>query len=78
MKDASHNLFLYKIHNYTINGKAAGGIMDAGPAYQKNLYEEVTKLQTLFRGGDLTKFPDVLSSQSPSCDEGCNEILSML
>lgn len=32
--------------------------MEAGPAYQKNLSEEVTKLQRLYGGGDLTKFPD--------------------
>lgn len=64
VKDASHNLFLNKIHNYTIKSKAAGGIMDVGPAYQKNLSEEVTKLHVQFRGGDLTKFPDVLSAQA--------------
>lgn len=32
--------------------------MDAGPAYQKNLSEEVTKLQRLYGGGDFNKFPD--------------------
>lgn len=32
--------------------------MEAGPGYQKNLSEEVTKLQKLYGGGDLTKFPD--------------------
>lgn len=32
--------------------------MDAGPAYQKNLGEEVTKLQRLYGGGDLNKFPE--------------------
>lgn len=69
MKDGSHNLFLNKVHDYTIKSKAAGGIMDDGPAYQKNLSEDATKLQMLFRGGDLTKFAGVLSSQSPSCDE---------
>lgn len=35
----------------------AGGVVDAGPAYQKNLSEEMTKLQRLYGGGDLTKFP---------------------
>ncbi|KAL0204431.1 hypothetical protein M9458_002449, partial [Cirrhinus mrigala] len=37
--------------------EAAGGVVDAGPAYQKNLTEEMTKLQRLYGGGDLTKFP---------------------
>lgn len=32
--------------------------MDAGPAYQKNLGEEVIKLQRLYGGGDLNKFPE--------------------
>lgn len=32
--------------------------MDAGPAYQKNMSEEVSKLERLYGGGDLTKFPD--------------------
>lgn len=38
--------------------RAAGGIVDAGPAYQKNMSDEVAKLQRLYGGGDLTKFPD--------------------
>lgn len=32
--------------------------MDAGPDYQKNVSEEVTKLQRLYGGGDFVKFPD--------------------
>lgn len=39
--------------------RAAGGIVEAGPAYQKNLSDEVAKLQRLYGGGDLTKFPDL-------------------
>lgn len=39
--------------------RASGGIVDAGPAYQKNLSEEVTKLQRLYGGGDFNKFPDL-------------------
>lgn len=38
--------------------RAAGGVVEAGPSYQKSLSEEVTKLQRLYGGGDLTKFPD--------------------
>lgn len=39
--------------------RSSGGIVDAGPSYQKNLSEEVTKLQRLYGGGDFTKFPDI-------------------
>lgn len=33
--------------------------MDAGAAYQKNLSQEVTKLQRLYGGGDLDQFPNI-------------------
>lgn len=39
--------------------------MDAGPAYQKNLSEEVSKLQRLYGGGDFTKFPDIKFTGEP-------------
>lgn len=32
--------------------------MEGGQDYQKNLSEEVSKLQRLYGGGDLNKFPD--------------------
>lgn len=38
--------------------RAAGGIVDASPAYQKNLAQEVTILQRLYGGGDLNQFPN--------------------
>uniref|UniRef100_A0A3B4VGW1 ATP synthase-coupling factor 6, mitochondrial n=1 Tax=Seriola dumerili TaxID=41447 RepID=A0A3B4VGW1_SERDU len=56
--DPVQKLFLDKIRDYNTKSKTSGGIVDAGPAYQKNLSEEVTKLQRLYGGGDLTKFPD--------------------
>ncbi|KAM9766548.1 ATP synthase peripheral stalk subunit F6, mitochondrial [Menidia menidia] len=56
--DPVQKLFLDKIRDYNSKSKAAGGIVEAGPAYQKNMSEEVTKLQRLFGGGDFTKFPD--------------------
>ena len=37
---------------------ASGGLVDAGPAYEKNLAEELTKLQRLYGGGDITAFPE--------------------
>ncbi|KAI7811542.1 ATP synthase-coupling factor 6, mitochondrial [Triplophysa rosa] len=56
--DPVQKLFLDKIREYNTKAKAAGGVVEAGPAYQKNLTEEMTKLQRLYGGGDLTKFPD--------------------
>ncbi|XP_072221577.1 ATP synthase-coupling factor 6, mitochondrial [Leuresthes tenuis] len=56
--DPIQKLFLDKIRDYNSKSKTAGGIVDAGPAYQKNVSEEVTKLQRLYGGGDLTKFPN--------------------
>ncbi|XP_073699232.1 ATP synthase-coupling factor 6, mitochondrial-like [Garra rufa] len=55
--DPVQKLFLDKIREYNTKSKAAGGVVDSGPAYQKNLTEEMTKLQRLYGGGDLTKFP---------------------
>ncbi|KAL2087816.1 hypothetical protein ACEWY4_016644 [Coilia grayii] len=66
--DPVQKLFLDKIRDYNTKSKTAGGVVDAGPAYQKNLSEEVTKLQRLFGGGDLTKFPDFQFTQ-PKLDE---------
>lgn len=46
----------------------AGGVVDAGPAYQKNLSEEMTKLQRLYGGGDLAKFPQFSFPGEPEED----------
>ncbi|XP_070813839.1 ATP synthase-coupling factor 6, mitochondrial [Chaetodon trifascialis] len=67
--DPVQKLFLDKIRDYSNKSKAAGGIVDAGPTYQKNVNEEVTKLQRLYGGGDLNKFPDFKFSE-PKFDEG--------
>ncbi|XP_039998197.1 ATP synthase-coupling factor 6, mitochondrial isoform X2 [Xiphias gladius] len=66
--DPVQKLFLDKIRDYNTKSKTSGGIVDAGPAYQKNLSEEVTKLQRLYGGGDFTKFPDIKFSE-PKLDE---------
>ncbi|XP_013855676.1 ATP synthase peripheral stalk subunit F6, mitochondrial [Austrofundulus limnaeus] len=66
--DPIQKLFLDKIRDYNTKRKAAGGIVDAGPAYQKNLSQEVTKLQRLYGEGDLTKFPDIKFTE-PKFDE---------
>uniref|UniRef100_A0A3B5R7V1 ATP synthase-coupling factor 6, mitochondrial n=1 Tax=Xiphophorus maculatus TaxID=8083 RepID=A0A3B5R7V1_XIPMA len=56
--DPIQKLFLDKIRDYSGKSKTSGGIVDAGPEYQKNMTEEVAKLQRLYGGGDLNKFPD--------------------
>ncbi|XP_061666838.1 ATP synthase-coupling factor 6, mitochondrial [Syngnathoides biaculeatus] len=66
--DPVQKLFLDKIRDYNTKSKASGGVVDAGPAYQKNLSEEVSKLERLYGGGDLSKFPD-FKFQDPKLDE---------
>ncbi|KAG5833743.1 hypothetical protein ANANG_G00279120 [Anguilla anguilla] len=66
--DPIQKLFLDKIREYATKSKTTGGLVDAGPEYQKNLSEEMTKLQRLYGGGDLTKFPDFKFSE-PKLDE---------
>ncbi|XP_029113672.1 ATP synthase peripheral stalk subunit F6, mitochondrial [Scleropages formosus] len=56
--DPVQKLFLDKIRDYDSKSKAAGGVVDTGPAYEKNLSEEIGKLQRLYGGGDLTTFPE--------------------
>ncbi|XP_038574662.1 ATP synthase-coupling factor 6, mitochondrial [Micropterus salmoides] len=67
--DPVQKLFLDKIRDYKAKSKTSGGIVEAGPEYQKNLSDEVTKLQRLYGGGDLNKFPDFKFSE-PKFDEG--------
>lgn len=38
--------------------RSAGGLVDAGSEYHRNLADEVAKLQRLYGGGDLTSFPE--------------------
>ncbi|XP_012675143.1 ATP synthase-coupling factor 6, mitochondrial [Clupea harengus] len=56
--DPVQKLFLDKIRDYTVKSKAAGGVVDGGPGFQKNVSEEISKLQRLYGTGDLTKFPE--------------------
>uniref|UniRef100_UPI0037E7BFE4 ATP synthase-coupling factor 6, mitochondrial n=1 Tax=Semicossyphus pulcher TaxID=241346 RepID=UPI0037E7BFE4 len=67
--DPIQKLFLDKIRDYANKSKTSGGIVDAGPAYQKNVSEEVTKLQRLYGGGDLAKFPDYKFTE-PKLEDG--------
>ncbi|XP_032804101.1 ATP synthase peripheral stalk subunit F6, mitochondrial [Petromyzon marinus] len=66
--DPIQKLFVDKIHEYNTKSKAAGGPVDAGAEFQRNLADEMTKLQRLFGGGDLTKFPE-LTFKEPEFEE---------
>ncbi|XP_034533560.1 ATP synthase-coupling factor 6, mitochondrial [Notolabrus celidotus] len=67
--DPVQKLFLDKIRDYANKSKTSGGIVEAGPAYQKTVSEEVTKLQRLYGGGDLIKFPEIKFTE-PKLEEG--------
>lgn len=41
------------------HSRAAGGMVDAGPAFQKDMSDEVSKLQRLYGGGDMETFPAI-------------------
>ncbi|XP_023648679.1 ATP synthase-coupling factor 6, mitochondrial [Paramormyrops kingsleyae] len=56
--DPIQKLFIDKIREYSSKSKSAGVLVDAGPEYERNLAEEINRLQRLYGGGDLTKFPD--------------------
>uniref|UniRef100_A0A8C1CIL9 ATP synthase peripheral stalk subunit F6, mitochondrial n=1 Tax=Cyprinus carpio TaxID=7962 RepID=A0A8C1CIL9_CYPCA len=56
--DPIQKLFLDSICAYSTKTGAAGGLVDVGPEYQKALAEEITKLQWLYSGGDLSSFPE--------------------
>ncbi|NP_001243626.1 uncharacterized protein LOC570370 isoform 2 [Danio rerio] len=56
--DPIQKLFLDSIRAYSSQTGAAGGLVDAGPEYQKALAEEIAKLQRLYGGGDLSSFPE--------------------
>uniref|UniRef100_H3C100 ATP synthase peripheral stalk subunit F6, mitochondrial n=1 Tax=Tetraodon nigroviridis TaxID=99883 RepID=H3C100_TETNG len=56
--DPIQKLFLDSIRLYSTKSQSAGGLVDPGSDYDRNLAEEVAKLQRLFGGGDLTTFPE--------------------
>ncbi|CAB1329099.1 unnamed protein product [Coregonus sp. 'balchen'] len=56
--DPIQKFFLDSIREYSSKSVASGGLVDADPAYEKNLAEELTKLQRLYGGGDLVAFPE--------------------
>ncbi|XP_056107273.1 ATP synthase-coupling factor 6, mitochondrial [Rhinichthys klamathensis goyatoka] len=66
--DPVKRLFLDKIRVYSTKRQASGGLVDAGPEYENVFNEELTKLQRLYGGGDLSKFPEFKFSE-PVLDE---------
>ncbi|XP_032888290.1 ATP synthase-coupling factor 6, mitochondrial [Amblyraja radiata] len=66
--DPIQKLFLDKIRDYDTKSKKAGGVVDAGPEYQKNVDQEITKLRRFYGGGDLEKFPE-FKFEEPKFDE---------
>uniref|UniRef100_A0A8D0HB52 ATP synthase-coupling factor 6, mitochondrial n=1 Tax=Sphenodon punctatus TaxID=8508 RepID=A0A8D0HB52_SPHPU len=66
--DPVQKLFLDKIREYNTKSQKTGGLVDASPQYQKDLMEETAKLQRLYGGGDMTKFPD-FKFEDPTFEE---------
>ncbi|XP_051993792.1 uncharacterized protein si:dkey-22n8.3 [Xyrauchen texanus] len=56
--DPIQSLFLDKIREFSIKSQASGGLLDAGPEYEKAFNEELAKIQRFYGGGDLTVFPE--------------------
>ncbi|GCB65296.1 hypothetical protein scyTo_0007684 [Scyliorhinus torazame] len=65
--DLIQKLFIDKIRDNNTKSQKAGGPVDAGPEYKKNMEEEISRLQRLYWGGNLTKFPD-FKFEEPKCD----------
>jgi len=58
LMDPIQQLFLQSIREYSTKSQASGGLVDAGPEYQKALAQEIVKLERLYGTGDLTAFPE--------------------
>ncbi|XP_061483874.1 ATP synthase-coupling factor 6, mitochondrial [Rhineura floridana] len=56
--DPVQKLFLDKIRDYKTKSQKTGGPVDVGPEYDKEMHEQITKLQRLYGSGDMTKFPE--------------------
>ncbi|XP_077336165.1 ATP synthase peripheral stalk subunit F6, mitochondrial-like [Lithobates pipiens] len=66
--DPIQKLFVDKIRDYRAKSQASGSTVDAGPEYQKELTEDINKLQRLYGGGDMEKFPE-FRFEEPKLDE---------
>ncbi|NWH66956.1 ATP5J factor, partial [Geococcyx californianus] len=56
--DPIQKLFVDKIREYNTKSKQAGGPVDAGPEFQREINESLARLQRAYGEGDLTKFPE--------------------
>ncbi|NXY47286.1 ATP5J factor, partial [Ceuthmochares aereus] len=56
--DPVQKLFVDKIREYYTRSKKAGGSVDTGPEFEKELKESLARLQRAYGEGDLTKFPE--------------------
>ncbi|XP_034007408.1 ATP synthase-coupling factor 6, mitochondrial [Trematomus bernacchii] len=66
--DPIQKLFLDKIRSYKTKSRASGGVVDGDASYDKNVSDEIFKLQRLYGGGDLDQFPE-LKFTDPTHDE---------
>ncbi|KAK1876563.1 ATP synthase-coupling factor 6 mitochondrial [Dissostichus eleginoides] len=66
--DPIQKLFLDKIRSYKTKSRASGGVVDGDASYDKNVSDEIFKLQRLYGGGDLDKFPE-LKFTDPTHDD---------
>ncbi|XP_063812445.1 ATP synthase-coupling factor 6, mitochondrial [Pseudophryne corroboree] len=56
--DPVQKLFVDKIKEYRAKSLQTGGTVDATPASQKELSEDIGKLQRLFGSGNMNQFPE--------------------
>uniref|UniRef100_A0A8D0EFL8 ATP synthase-coupling factor 6, mitochondrial n=1 Tax=Salvator merianae TaxID=96440 RepID=A0A8D0EFL8_SALMN len=63
--DPVQKLFVDKIREYSAKSQKAAGPVDAGPEYEKSLNEQILRLQRLYGGGDMNKFPDFKFESKP-------------
>uniref|UniRef100_A0A3Q2ZJX3 ATP synthase peripheral stalk subunit F6, mitochondrial n=1 Tax=Kryptolebias marmoratus TaxID=37003 RepID=A0A3Q2ZJX3_KRYMA len=66
--DPIQKLFLDSIRQYSAKSQAAGGLVDIDSSYEKDLAQEIAKLQRLYGGGDLSSFPEFKFTE-PQLDE---------
>ncbi|KFU87958.1 hypothetical protein M959_05432 [Chaetura pelagica] len=66
--DPVQKLFVDKLREYNTKSKQAGGPVDAGPEFQKDMTEALARLQRAYGEGDLTKFPE-FKFQEPNFED---------
>ncbi|KAG8590843.1 hypothetical protein GDO81_006936 [Engystomops pustulosus] len=66
--DPIQKLFVDKIRDYRTKSQKSGGAVDAGAEYQKDLNEDISKLQRLYGGGNLEEFPK-FKFEEPNLEE---------